>query len=322
MGALEYRPAMGPDVGDGETVHINELAKLAHEVLNSRQALRSSFSEDTSERAIRDILRVGTSAGGARPKALIAWNPATNEVRSGQIKAGDGFESWLLKFDGVAYGNSFEVGTTTEHGAVEYGYYLMALDAGIDMGESRLFQEGDQKHFMTRRFDRDQDGERLHMQSLGALAHFDFNADGAYSYEQVLLVIRQLRLGMETTERMFRRMVFNAITRNQDDHVKNIAFLMDRTGTWSLSPAFDVVWSFNPEGRWTSQHQMTINGKRDGFEFVDFKDVAQGASMKRGRAQTILEEVLGAAGRWPEHAAAAGVTDQHMAHIESTFRAF
>ena len=201
---------------------------------------------------MNDILRVGTSAGGARAKAVIAWNRETNEVRSGQITAGKGFDYWLLKFDGVTGNKDKELEDPKGYGAIEYAYYLMAKAAGITMSECRLLEENGRRHFMTRRFDRLEGGEKLHMQSLCALAHFDFNHAGAYAYEQALLIIRQLNLPMAAVEEQFRRMAFNIIARNQDDHVKNIAFLMDKAGRWSLAPAFDVTYSYNPTGDWTA----------------------------------------------------------------------
>ena len=186
-------------------------------------------------------------------------------MRSGQVKAGKGFEYWLLKFDGVSGNKDKELEDPRGYGLIEYAYYLMALDCGIDISECRLFKENGRSHFMTRRFDRLAGGEKLHMQSLGAMAHYDFNMAGAYSYEQALLAMRQLQLPMQAIEQQFRRMAFNIVARNQDDHVKNIAFLMDKSGEWSLSPAFDMTYSFNPAGTWTASHQMTLNGKRDRF---------------------------------------------------------
>ena len=196
----------------------------------------------------------------------------------------------------------------------------MAKAAGIAMTECRLLEEGGRRHFMTRRFDRLAGGEKLHMQSLCALAHFDFNQAGAHAYEQALLTIRQLGLPMAAVEEQFRRMVFNIVARNQDDHAKNIAFLMDRQGRWSLAPAFDVTYSYNPSGAWTSTHQMTVNGKRDGFTLEDFRTCTRSALMKRGRAETIVEEVATAVRRWPEFAAAAGLADDWRDRIQESHR--
>jgi len=320
MGALEYALAIGPKARQASQIQVDKLVKLASEVLSHRNELRVSFADAGSEQALTDILRVGTSAGGARAKAVIAWNPSTNEVRSGQIPAGEDFEYWLLKFDGVSGNRDKELEDPQGYGVIEYAYYRMAKDCGIEISECRLFEENGRRHFMTRRFDRLPGGGKLHMQSLCALAHYDFNMAGAYSYEQALLVIRQLGLPMQVIEQQFRRMVFNIIARNQDDHVKNIAFLMDKSGNWSLSPAFDMTYSFNPAGSWTASHQMTLNGKRDDFTREDFKACAKTASMKRGRAEVIVSEVQEAVSRWRDYAEDAGVPVSMRERIQHTLR--
>jgi serine/threonine-protein kinase HipA len=321
MGALEYSPVIGPRARQATHIEIDRLVELASDVLTHRNNLQASFGDDgNKEEALRDILRVGTSAGGARAKAVIAWNPATNEVRSGQVNADAGFEHWLLKFDGVAGNRDKEREDPKGYGAIEYAYYRMATDAGITMSECRLLEENGRRHFMARRFDRLADGGKIHMQSLGALAHFDYNLAGAYAYEQALLVIRQLGLPMSEVEEQFRRMVFNIIARNQDDHVKNIAFLMDKAGNWSLAPAFDMTYSFQPTGKWTSTHQMTLNGKRDDFTLDDFRACAETVSMKRGRAEAILEEVRRVVSHWPEYAEEAGVSAEWRVNIARTLR--
>lgn len=318
MGALEFAPAIGPRAKQTTHIEVGKLVELASEVLAHRNDLQTSFAAEGREDALRDILRVGTSAGGARAKAVIAWNPETNEVRSGQVKAGTGFEYWLLKFDGVSGNKDKELEDPKGYGLIEYAYYLMALDCGIGISECRLFKENGRSHFMTRRFDRLATGEKLHMQSLCALAHYDFNMAGAYSYEQALLVMRQLQLPMQAIEQLFRRMVFNIVARNQDDHVKNIAFLMNKAGEWSLSPAFDITYSFNPSGAWTASHQMMMNGKRDHFTLEDFNACARTASMKRGRAAKILAEVQATVAQWPSFAEAAGVPDVVREKIQRT----
>jgi serine/threonine-protein kinase HipA len=282
--------------------------------------LKTSFASDRRKSALNDILRVGTSAGGARAKAVIAWNPATNEVRSGQVPAGTGFGYWLLKFDGVAGNKDKELEDPRGYGAIEYAYSLMARAAGVTMSECRLLEEGGRRHFMSRRFDRRDDGAKLHMQSLGALSHLDFNHAGACSYEQALLAIRQLNLPMAAVEEMFRRMTFNIIARNQDDHVKNIAFLMDKAGHWSLAPAFDMTYSYNPSGTWTGSHQLTMNGKRDGFSLADFRACARSALMKRGRAEAIVEEVRAAVAKWPHYAEQAQVLTDWRKQIQRNHR--
>ena len=320
MGALEFAPVMGPKSRKASKIEVDALVRLAGEVLTHRGNLKGHFNVAEKEKALRDILSVGTSAGGARAKAVIAWNRATNEVRSGQIAAGDGFDCWLLKFDGVAGNKDKELEDPKGYGAIEYAYHLMARAAGITMSECRLLEENERRHFMTRRFDRLAGGAKLHMQSLCALAHFDFNQAGAYSYEQALLTIRQLKLPMAAVEEQFRRMVFNVVARNQDDHVKNIAFLMNQQGEWSLAPAFDVTYSYNPSGSWTATHQMTLNGKRDGFALADFEACAKAALMKRGRAATIIEEVREAVKHWPEFAAEAKLSGKWQNKIQKTHR--
>lgn len=307
MGALEYLPSRGPFTGKSESVDVEALVMLASKILTERNALQGSFDPGLREDALQNILRVGTSTGGARAKAIIAWNQNTNEVRSGQAKAGKGFSYWLLKFDGVSGNRDKELEDPAGYGLIEHAYYHMAKKAGIDMEESRLLTENGRSHFMTRRFDRTDSGQKMHMQSLCAMEHFDFRKAGAYSYEQVLRTIRKLGMPMSMMEEQFRRMAFNIIGRNQDDHVKNIAFLMDKSGNWSLSPAFDVTYSYNPQGDWTSQHQMSLNGKRDGFTIEDFKACAKNASMQHGRAEDIVRQVQEAVLQWKRFADASAV---------------
>jgi len=320
MGALEYAPAIRLGVSGSAPLEIERLVKLASEVLTHRNNLQVWFHDEGKEFSLKEILRVGTSAGGARAKAVIAWNPENNEVRSGQVKAGRGFEYWLLKFDGVSGNKDKELEDPKGYGAIEYAYYQMALDAGITMTPCRLFEENGRRHFMTKRFDRLEDGGKLHMQSLCGMAHYDFNQAGAYGYEQALQVIRRLCLPMASVEEQFRRMVFNIVARNQDDHVKNIAFLMDRSGNWSLAPAFDMTYSYQPEGKWTSSHQMTMNGKRSGFLLDDFKACAKSASMKRGRAETIIGEVQDVVHRWHDYAEESRVNPRQRDKIAAMLR--
>jgi serine/threonine-protein kinase HipA len=320
IGALEFKPARGPQSSKSQPLEIDALVSLATDVLTNRKSLQASFEDPHKEHALREILRVGASAGGARAKAVVAWNPTTNEVRSGQVKAPPGFEYWLLKFDGVANNKDRDLADPQGFGAIEYAYSLMAKAAGIRMAECRLFEENGRRHFMTRRFDRRDDGGKLHMQSLGAIAHLDFNDPQAHSYEQAINVIRQLGLHMDDIEEQFRRMVFNVVARNQDDHVKNIAFLMDKEGQWSLSPAFDVMYSYNPSGIWTASHQMSLAGKRDGFTPDDLRAVAKTASMMLGRAEAIATEVVAAVSRWEDFASQAGVVPKQINQIANTHR--
>ncbi|MFT5425451.1 MAG: serine/threonine-protein kinase HipA [Gammaproteobacteria bacterium] len=320
MGALEYLPAEGPKRATSNKIQVDQMVKLASEILSERNDLNISFENESKDQAMKDILQIGTSAGGARAKAVIAWNPETNEVRSGEVKTKKGFEYWILKFDGVSNNRDRELADPGGYGVIEYAYSKMAKAAGINMEECHLFEENNRRHFMTKRFDRLADGEKLHMQSLGALGHYDYKKAGAYSYEQAFMVIRHLKLSMDDTEEQFRRMVFNVIARNQDDHVKNIAFMMNKLGEWSLSPAFDITYSFNPSGKWTANHQMSINDKINHFTLDDFKACAKVTSMKRGRAEKIIDDVKKVVSNWKEFAKKANVDTQHSEKIQQTLR--
>lgn len=311
MGALEFAPPQ-IKIDDSTTVDMPELVELASRILTERENFGASLSgsETEKEAAMLDIVRVSSSAGGARAKALIAWNTDTNEIRSGQVKAPKGFTYWLLKFDGVANNKDKELADPSGYGLVEFAYYLMAIAAGLEMTECRILQENGRNHFVTKRFDRTDSGEKLHMQSLCGIAHYDYNLAGAYSYEQAMLIIRRLGLGMEAVKQQFRRMVFNVIARNHDDHTKNIAFLMNRSGDWSLSPAFDVTYSWNSLGEWTNQHQMSINGKRDNFTIEDIQACEKNVGLKRGSSKEIVREIQHVVSRWTEFASEAGISEQ------------
>jgi serine/threonine-protein kinase HipA len=319
MGALEFAPAHNPTPERNETLQVAHLVELASTVLSHRDGLHTYFGKEDAS-ALTDILRVGTSAGGARAKAVIAWNPETSEVRSGQINAAEGFEHWLMKFDGVSSNRDKEINDPKGYTVIEYAYSRMAKNAGIEMMPCQIFTEHDRHHFLTKRFDRSATGEKIHMQSLCAMAHYDFNMAGHHSYEQCFLVMRQLGLSMSDIEQQFRRMCFNIVARNQDDHVKNIAFLMNKQGKWKLSPAYDVTYSYNPTGRWTSSHQMSMNGKQDDFTVHDFQTCANTALMKRGRAKTILTEVEEAVSQWPGFAKDAGIDREWIQKIKTTHR--
>ncbi len=321
MGALEFTPALGPRAGRAERLHLDALVDLASEVLDDRTGLSASFAGADRRQAMAEILRVGTSAGGARAKAVIVWNPDTGEVRSGQAGAPPGFEHWLLKFDGVR-GNRDKETLADPLGfcAVEYAYSQMARAAGIAMPPTRLLTEGGRRHFMVRRFDRTDEGGKRHMQTLGALAHLDYNDPLAHAYEQAFAAIRGLGLPGTASEEQYRRMVFNVIARNQDDHVKNIAFLMDPRGEWSLSPAYDLTYAYNPDGIWTRRHQMSIAGRRDGFTLDDLRAAARSASLVAGRADAIIAQVRDAVAAWPRIATEAGVAAGQVAAIAATHR--
>lgn len=320
MGALEFTPAHGPAASTTEKIEIEELVNLASEVLVHRAELNVTFAGTAKAATLREILRVGTSAGGARAKAIIAWNPDTNEVRSGQIKAPSGFEYWLMKFDGVKNNKDHDLADPLGYSTIEYAYSVMAGKAGIDMAECRLFDEGPRRHFMTRRFDRLADGDKLHMQSLAALAHLDFNQPRANAYEQAFTAIRELGLGQDALTQQFRRALFNIVARNQDDHVKNIAFLMDRSGQWRLAPAFDISWAYNPSGAWTSQHQMSLAGKRDAFTLEDLVAGGKAAGLSKRAVEHILGEVTEAVSNWRAIAEEVGVRSNFIDEIEKNLR--
>lgn len=320
MGALEFKPSKGPAYGSSKKIDIESLVDLAGKILTKRTSLAASLSAPNTSQTLRDIIKVGTSAGGARAKAIIAWNPETQEVRSGQIKAGTGFSYWILKFDGVSGNIDKDIEEIKGYGLIEYAYYKMALEAGIQINECRLLREKSRSHFMTKRFDRTNKGKKIHMQSLGAIAHYDFNQTGAYSYEQAIQVMRKLKLRMSDIEEQFRRTIFNILARNQDDHVKNIAFLMNKSGEWKLSPAFDVIYSYNPAGIWTNKHQMSMNGKRDNFNKNDFIEFAKTASIKKEKAKEIISQVQNAVSKWSTRAKNVNIPNNTIRKIAVTFR--
>ncbi|MBI3771505.1 MAG: type II toxin-antitoxin system HipA family toxin [Gammaproteobacteria bacterium] len=315
MGALEFSPAIIAKYDKSVPIEITELIELAQEIMSERKALSGNLgrSEQDNADAVMDILRVGTSAGGARPKAVIAMDDKGN-VLSGQAPAPEGYDYWILKFDGVT---DLELGEPSGYGRIEYAYYLMAQAAGIDMTECRLLEESGRAHFMTKRFDR-VDGEKLHMQSLCGIAHYDFNMAGAYSYEQAFAVMRRLRLSKAEAVQQYRRIVFSIIARDLDDHTKNISFLMTADGKWKLSPAYDVIYSHNPAGKWTNQHQMTLNGKRDHFTKEDL--IAVGDSISLSKPDEVIHDVVSAVERWQEFAKTAGINDKTIKEISHNHR--
>ncbi len=321
VGALEFEPAIR-DGSVGGTVEVDQLVELARRVLDERG--RVSGKLDGDARPLEDLLSVGTSAGGARAKAVLAWNPTTGDLRSGQTPAAPGYQHWILKFDGVGTAPAGDQGRRLAdplgYGRIEYAYFRMAREAGIDMSECRLHHEGGRSHFMTRRFDRDAKGRKIHMQSLAALRHFDFELPGAYAYEQVVEAIRSLGLGMAVVEEQVRRAVFNVVARNQDDHVKNVAFLMDRGGAWRLSPAFDVVYAYNPRGLWTRRHQMSMAGKRRGFVRSDLLTFARNAGIRTRAAERIIDRVTTTVASWSRFAADAGIEARNARRIGKAHR--
>lgn len=314
MGALEFSPIMNAAIEQSVAVEVSELVNLAQKVTNERSQLKGNLNREAAE-TILNIIRVGTSAGGGRPKAVIALNDKTNEVRSGQVEVPDGFDYWILKFDGV---EDKSLGDPAGYGRIEFAYHKMAVSASIRMTECRLLEEHGRAHFMTRRFDRTEKNGKRHMQTLCAIAHFDFNDPGTYSYEQAFQVMRELRLPYSDAEQQFRRMVFNVVARNQDDHTKNITFLMDKNGQWSLSPAYDVIYAHNPTGDWTNRHQMSINGKRDDFIRDDLLSIGREMNIKSCAA--IIDEIVEVVSNWAEYAKNAGVRASQIQAIGKVHR--
>lgn len=312
MGALEFVPAKDGFLDQSSAIEIASLVEVASEVLSNKSELNTNLKDDAKE-ALVNIIKVSTSAGGQRAKAVIAYNEKTGEVRSGQVDAPKGFSHWLLKLDGVT---NAALGDPQHYGKIEYVYYKMAQKAGLEMSECRLLTEHGRAHFMTKRFDRIGGNEKVHMQTLCGLAHYDYKMLHAYSYEQAFQVMRRLHLPYGQAEQMFRRMTFNVIARNQDDHTKNISFLMDKTGIWKLSPAYDVSWAYNPKGEWTSHHQMSVNNKWDDILRKDLMAVAE--SMHIRRANDIINEVCSAVSLWPIIAKEYDIPREMIAEIDNT----
>lgn len=296
VGALEIKPSLRTEKTKSSSLEMVSLVEIAHKILNTREGFQSNLSGE-EQAALSDILKIGTSAGGARAKAVIAFNPKTGEVKSGQVKAPKGFSYWILKFDGV---HDSQFGASVGYGRVEMAYYRMAKAAGIRMNECRLLEENGRAHFMTKRFDRLDDGSKIHMQSLCGIRHFDFNRVGEYSYEQLFETMRMLRLSYPEAEELFVRMVFNVLARNCDDHTKNFAFLMDQEGKWSLSPAYDICYAYRPGSIWVSSQSLMVNGKRENITDADFLDVARKMNIKKPEEK--IAQVRSAVGRWTDFA--------------------
>lgn len=317
MGALEYVPAKKYFDTPDQSINLDTLVQLASDILSEKKSIHIQRNDC----AMEQIIKVGTSAGGARAKAVIAWNEQTKDIRSGQVDAGKGYGYWLIKFDGIKNNkDKGDVEDGPEYTRIEYAYYMMARAAGIEMSECRLYEENGNYHFMTKRFDRNPDnGSKIHMQSLGAMAHYDFNEPGMYSYEQAADVIYKLGMGQKEIEQLYRRMVFNTIARNQDDHVKNISFLMDRKGRWSLSPAYDITYAYDKNNRWLAKHQMSINGKTDNYERLDLEECANRMNIGKRRMEKILEEVETAVSKWRDIAETVGIRETTHNEIKSNF---
>ncbi len=316
MGALVYEPSLRFSAKSevNKSVDVDRLVQLARLVLDQKAGLHGRVNNDNID-GLNDIIRVGTSAGGARAKAVVAFNEQTGELRSGQVDAVEGFLYWLIKFDGVT---NKQLGDPEGFGRIEYAYYLMAVDCGIVMSECRLLEEGNRAHFMTKRFDRAQNGQKYHMQTLCGIAHMDFNNPLMYAYEDAFAVMRILRLPYTDAEQLYKRMVFNVLARNLDDHTKNISFLMNRAGQWKLAPAYDVTYAYNPDSRLVFQHQLSINGKRSNITRSDFADVARNMNIKKHT--DIVSNIANVVNNWQKYASIAGVPNNQAAAIFNTFQ--
>ena len=313
MGALEFEPALDVGYAIQDKFEIDTLVEVAKDALDQKSSFGVNLNDD-KKAAIAEILRLGTSAGGQRAKAIIAYNKLTGEVRSGQVEAPEGFDYYLIKLDGVSAKAGFKA--TENYGRLEYSFFQLARACGIEMSECTLIEENGRAHFMTKRFDREL-GKKVHMQTLCGMAHYDFRLHRAYSYEQAFNVMRALRLPYSAAQEMFRRMVFNVVIRNQDDHTKNISFLMDEDGVWRLSPAYDMGYAYNPNGGWTATHQMSINGK---FDHITRNDLLAFATLNNIKeATSIIDELCETASRWLDMAKDCDVPIKMINAIESNF---
>ena len=308
MGALQFKPARGPATKTPAVIQMSKLVNAARKVVAG-----TIEDDDHAHAALRSIIEVGTSAGGARAKAVIAWNPQTEEIRAGQLEAPEGFEHWLLKFDGM--GKDKDLGASQDYGRIEYAYHLMAVDAGIRMSECRLLTENGRAHFMSRRFDRAAGGIRHHLQTLCAMSHLDYKKKGTHSYAQLLDTLSRLGLPYADKEEAFRRMVFNVMARNCDDHTKNFSFRLRQASAWELAPAYDVTFAHSPSSQWTHQHLMSVNGKFKDFTAEDLLAVADRFAI--GTAATVIEQVRSAIKAWRSYADSAGVGAGQIQHIEA-----
>lgn len=312
MGALEFEPTKFKSSTPNIDLELNSLVDVAAKMLEKRTEFESNLSKD-EQKAMSDVLKIGTSVGGARPKAIVAFNKITGQIRSGQAKAPDGFEHWMIKLDGVS---DAQFGESNGYGRVEMAYYTMAKACGIEMMDSYLFEENGRAHFMTKRFDRQGSADKFHIQTWCALQHFDFNEVGSFSYEQLFQTMRTLRLPYPQAEQLFRRMVFNVIARNCDDHTKNFAFRMKKDGIWELAPAYDICHAYRPGSLWVSQHALSINGKRKGINKEDLLILAKEMSIKK--AENIISIINEVVSNWDEFALEELVDDTLRLKIKET----
>lgn len=312
MGALEFEPSQLKEKQNTFKVEVESLVDLARKMLNNRNDFNVNVKGD-QEAAMKQIITIGTSAGGARPKAVIAYNKKTGEIRSGQSKVPNGFEHWLIKLDGVS---DIQLGDTQGYGRVEMAYYLMAKSCGINMMPCELLEENGRAHFMTKRFDRSEGNIKHHIQTFCAIKHFDYNEVNSFSYEQLFQTMRELRLSYQEAEEMFRRMVFNVLSRNCDDHTKNFSFLLKQNGTWELAPAYDICHAYKPDSIWVSQHALSINGKRKNITLDDFLTI--GKSMNIKNAKDIITQVGETVAEWDKFANQVGVDTAKKIAIKET----
>lgn len=312
MGALEFEPVVLKETQRTFSIEIENLVHTAQKMLAQREVFATNLNED-EEQAVLEILKIGTSAGGARPKAVIAWNEKSGEVKSGQTKAPEDFEHWLIKLDGVS---EVQLGSSHGYGRVEMAYYNMALACGIEMMPSRLLVENSRAHFMTKRFDRQGNDVKHHVQTFCALKHFDYNLVHSFSYEQLFQCMRELKLSYADAEQMFRRMVFNVIARNCDDHTKNFSFLLKQGGKWELAPAYDLCHAYRPDSEWVSQHALSINGKRKEITKADLLVI--GESIRCKKASEIIDEINDIVNQWENFADKVNVNAALKDHIAKT----
>ena len=312
MGALEYVPASSEISDINENINVSEMVKFASNVLNQRESITLNAEEALT---YSQLVRVGSSAGGARAKALIAWNEKTNEIKSGQLNLDKDYDYWLMKFDNVSKNGDHGLEDVPEYTLIEYAYYKMALDAGIQMNECRIYSNAGENHFMTKRFDR-VDGKKIHMQSLGAIAHISYKEPRLCSYEMAAGYMREMKLPMIDIEQFFSRLVFNCVAVNQDDHVKNISFLMDRSGKWRLSPAYDVTYSYDVTNKWLSAHQMTINGKKSDINLTDLLEVGGKMGLKKKKCMDIISKISLVVSNFEKYAKEANIREKTYADIK------
>lgn len=318
MGALEYVPA-STDIKDiDENINVRKMVQFASDVLAGRESVSLKANDNLT---YSQLVQVGSSAGGARAKALIAWNEETNEVRSGQMQLGHGYDYWLMKFDNVLKNGDHDLEDQPEYTLIEYAYYLMAKAAGITMNECRIYHSEGDCHFMTKRFDRE-NGRKLHMQSLGALAHISYQEPGICGYELAAMYMREIGISYKEIEQFYRRMVFNCLAVNQDDHVKNISFIMDRTGKWMLSPAYDITFSYNPTNKWLRAHQMTVNGKTTEITLSDLLEAGTKMGVKERRCKDIISEIGASVSSFATFAEQAGIKEKTLEYINSVLSCY